>query len=1276
MTITNAAPAAPSSPITLTPSGASGTTYTLPGVSWVSLDIQGSDGTLTVGSTSVGVHVTPPADGAPARVEADLSQITLAALSATAVAAGSPDPLSALPQGLSAALSDVAISHVGLSIDLSARRLIGIDLTVAAGSPWALLPGHVELDELQVTVSVTRAGDSTMFEVTGQATLAGTQVTLTVTHDEASTYAVSLAAEGDQRLGLATIASFVGDDLQAHLPAQLSGLTGAGLAEATVVLTADGVESLEVTLSTGAPIPLPDPVGLTVEQVSVQVAVEHPTDAASRAVSATIEGRATFAGAAVVVRIERDRAEHGAEAWRLHAGLAEGATLTASGVGTAYGLSMPADLPDLALTACAFDAVLDGSSMTFTAASPTEWTVPVGADGLGLGRLGVNFARHARDAQGRTVSGSITGVVHLAGIDVPVTYAVPGGLTLHALIPEVAPFRLLQDVCGAVAVSSLSLPPELLALAMSDVELSIDVERRELSFAARGPGFRRVQAVARKSTTWGFAVGIELDDSYRFSSLSPALGGLDTVHLPDALIVISSFDDTTFTFEQLQPVAGTGVSRGLAVDGQLDLSGLGADKFLGKAHLDVQAQVGTSLRDLRLEAGLGDVTITRGVVIKDAEFALAPDPENVSVTVSGAVDVTVDSSALEFIGGVKVVPNGISFFATMKGRWQDPFGAKGIALSNVSLEIGSDFEGVPSIGIAGGLVIGAFEGKAAVSFNSELPTQSVLIVAFNHLSLLDVVDTFCPPTVTAEIPTEVSATLAGISLEDVDLYVVPQDTTIGALRYEQGLRVGGKLHVAGFTAQADVEIDPQDGIAASGSLSPVSIGSVFSLTGADPTKGPDLDIQVKASAVPKVEFSRRANLLGLAASASVALSDKGFDFECSGRVFGLFDADLTAKGGSLQSGAGFMIHADLRQGFLDDVARRAAAVLQQAAADAQAQIASAQHAVDDAQADVKRFGASVEASKRDLAAKQADAQSQIQGLSDKVVQAQHSLGVIDAQIAATRTQIQSERDAAAAQLRDLRQKLAAAQAPVDSLTGQIAAQQAQIDQLNRDIAWWNRWYNNLKWYDKTWGWTRLGAEVGWRGTQLAALNLSIQGLRGSLIGANALLQGAQQAMNHAQGAAATYPIEQDPRILGLQGPREGARLALQGAQGALDAARQSTAIGIALASQTLTGFQQQLGLAQSTLASTTAELGHLGQTIGDVAAVATYVAAHGLGALLEVRSAAFTGTLEASSGGSVTLDADVVFQGVASTVHLSYDFHNLAAGAKALAKQVLPSLPV
>jgi hypothetical protein len=1260
--------------ITAAPTTTTTTTYSLPGVDWLSVQVQGDGGTLTIGDTHVSAHVTAPADGAPARLEADPGDVTLGGLSA-ALGAGSADPLSALPSPLASYLCGVSITSVAVTFDTEAARITEFDLKLVGTKGFALVPGSVEVDDLAVTFSVSNAGGSVAFAVTGAATLSGSPVALAVTHDESDSYAVSLTSAGAPVPGSPTVTAIVGGELTSHLPAELAH-ADFGLSVATATFRKATVDTLDVILSTGSPLALPDPVALTVDRISAHVTVSHPTDPAVRSISVSLEGDTTFAGAAIEARLEASASSGAEPQWTLTGGLADGAVLTASAVAQTCGATLPSQLPDLTLSELSVEAVLGEGTLTIKAASATEWTVPVGPDGIGVGHLAVTFTRHAPDADGHTFGGSISGTVHLAGVDVPVAYTVPGGLSLSATIPQVAPFAMLRDLCGDTAVGALALPPELLALGLTDVALSIDVTQQEASFAAGGPGFKRVQAVVRKATTWGFALGIELDDTYEFSSLSPALGGLDSVHLPGALIVISSFDDATFSFDELQPVAGKGVSRGALVDGRLDLSGLGADTFLGESHLDVSAHLGTSLSDVSLEASVADVHITDGVVLKDAEFELVPDPENISIQVSGAVDVTLDSSPLEFIGGVKVVPNGISFFATMKGTWQDPFGAKGIALTDVSLEIGSDFEGVPSIGIAGGLAIGAFSGHAAVSFNSELPTQSVLIVAFNHLSLLDVVETFCPASVTAGIPKEVSGTLAGVSLEDVDLYVVPQDTSIGKLTYKQGLRVGGTLQVAGFTVQGMVEIDPADGVAASGSLSPVHIADVFSLTGADPQEGPTLDLEVNTTSVPTIAIAGQVTMLGLAGSAHVNLSDAGFDFGCKGQVFGLFDADVTAKGGKLESGDGFLVHADMHQSFLTDLARRAAATLQQAGADASAQIAAAQHAVDTAQADVQRLTAAGDAARADLGAVQSDAQAKIQAAQAGVTRAQNALSAINAQVASTKAAVQSERDAAAARLRDAQAKLSVAQSAVDSLNSQISSEQLQIDQLNSDIGWWHNWYNNLAWYDKAWGWTKLGVEVGWRGTQVAGLTAAIAGLRASELTANGVLDVARQTAQAAQAASATYPVDQDPRVLALQGGLAAAQLGVQTAQGVLATAQQSTTAAVAAAAQTVTGLVQQLAQATDVLQTASAALGGLRQAVGSAADIVGYVAAHGLGSLLDVRSASFDGTLTATSGGSVTLAADVVLQGAEQRVRISYDFHDLAAGAKALAQQLLPGIPV
>ena len=124
----------------------------------------------------------------------------------------------------------------------------------------------------------------------------------------------------------------------------------------------------------------------------------------------SVEGAATFAEAAISVKLERKDGQ-----WTLTGGLQPGSSLTASAIARAYGAGLPAHLPELALSEFTVTAVLGGGELTVTAASSTDWTVPVGPDGIGVGNLAVAFSRHAADADGRTFTGSISGEVHLGG---------------------------------------------------------------------------------------------------------------------------------------------------------------------------------------------------------------------------------------------------------------------------------------------------------------------------------------------------------------------------------------------------------------------------------------------------------------------------------------------------------------------------------------------------------------------------------------------------------------------------------------------------------------------------------------------------------------------------------------------------------------------------------------------------------------------------------------------------------------------------------------------
>jgi hypothetical protein len=1180
-------------------------------------------------------------------------------------------------------LGGIAVDKLEVTVGGEPAGVSAIDIDVRPTAPWVLVPDRLTIHDVEVALHVASPGDAAERQVTGTVKgtlgLGGVDAPVEASRPKAEDpWTITLGAgDGIALPDPGAIAGLAGgEDVASQLPPGLDELPGLTLSDVAIVLPAQGgVDSVRATLSTSRGLELPEPIGLSLDGLSLTAHVDHPADAAQRAVTLAVAGSATFAGATVEVRLERTPGEEDKAEWKLSGGLAEGSVLSAATIASSYGASLPPQLPDLVLSELELDAVLGGSELSVKAASTTEWTLPVGPDGLGVGALHVELKHHAPDEQGRSFEGTIAGEVHLGGIVVPVSYSTPGGLKLTATVDSIEPFKLLQDACGAVAVRDLALPPELLALSLERVDLEIDAERSELSFAATGPGFKRVQAVVRKGTSWGFAVGIELDDQFKFSSLSADLASLDSVHLPDALIVISSFADEAFVFDELQPIAGTGIERGLLVEGDLDLSGLGADEFLGQSHLDVKAHVGTKLSDLRLEAGIGDVTISNDVVLREATFALIPDPENLYIEISGAVAVTLDDSPLVFIGAAKVLPNGVKLSATMKGTWNEPFHTRGLALSDLALEIGSSFEGIPEIGMTGGLQLGTFAGKLAVDFNTEVPSQSVLIVAFNHLSLMDVVAAFCPPEVRLAIPADASNTLTGIALDDVDLYVVPQNTTIGTIVYDQGLRVGGTLHVAGFTATSKVEIDQDTGIHAEGSLGPVVITDLFSLTGAGGDAGPHLELDLKTTGLPKLMISGQATLLGVTASADVELDDDGFQFHCLGKVFGVFEARIDATGGSLTSGDGFTLHVELHQDFLSDVATRAALALQQAGTAAAGQIADAEQQVRSAQAEVTRLNGSLQGAQADLKARQADADAKIGAAQTDVTNAQQSLGAIVAEMASTRAAIQQQRDAATANIRDTQARVDAAQAQVNTLQGQIDGLKARIDQRNSEIAWWQNWYHGLAWYDQAWGWTRLSAEVGWRGTEVSGLWVSVGAIEASKQTAEGVLQATQQAAAGARAAADSYPIDQDPRMIALAASLQAAQAGLTVAQRVLTTAQETANVGIAAAAATVQGLYEQIGNATAALQVVADGLDTLRAGIQDVADVAGYIGAHGLGALLDVRSASFDGSLSATSGGAVTLDADVVFMNQPQHLHLAFDFNDLAAGAKALAHELVPALP-
>ena len=332
---------------TSTSTGADATTYTLPGVPWLTVEVNGNQGVLTVGAVQIPVDVVPPVDGSAARIEADPGQLTLSAISAAAVSAGGTDLLAALPTALAGFLGGIAISHVGVTIDLSAHSVTAADITVTAAQPWSVLPGHVDVTDLHVTLGYVRAGDSFTVAVTGGGTLFGVAVEISVRRADSGSFTVALSGPDGAGIAVPSFAEVAGlvGGADLSLPNGIADLPGLVVSGLDMELTSGGVDAVHATVATAAAWNLPDPIGISIDEVTLTVAANHVTDAATRIVRVAIAGSATFAGAVITVELDRSNGE-----WTLTGGLKDGSTLTASAIAAAYGAGLPAHLPEFTLS--------------------------------------------------------------------------------------------------------------------------------------------------------------------------------------------------------------------------------------------------------------------------------------------------------------------------------------------------------------------------------------------------------------------------------------------------------------------------------------------------------------------------------------------------------------------------------------------------------------------------------------------------------------------------------------------------------------------------------------------------------------------------------------------------------------------------------------------------------------------------------------------------------------------------------------------------------------
>jgi carbon monoxide dehydrogenase subunit G len=256
----------------------------------------------------------------------------------------------------------------------------------------------------------------------------------------------------------------------------------------------------------------------------------------------------------------------------------------------------------------------------------------------------------------------------------------------------------------------------------------------------------------------------------------------------------------------------------------------------------------------------------------------------------------------------------------------------------------------------------------------------------------------------------------------------------------------GTLDLYGLGGSVMLAIDRDQGADLRGDLNPINL-DVFKLTGAGGKPNPNVAIQIRPNQVPAMALSGAVQLLGIRSETQINISDRGFQFTTTGKLFNTFSCSLTASGSRLNTTANFRVAATMQSDLHQLLKTEATKVIQQAVSDAQTKISAQQKQVDDAQAKVTSLNQQID---QQRAIVQGERNSANQGLINaraKVNDAQNTVNSLNRQIDDKKHEISSTPKYRIDRLTQLGIELAGLYTALKGATEALKAAQAFLDKV-------------------------------------------------------------------------------------------------------------------------------------------------------------------------------------------------------------------------------------
>jgi hypothetical protein len=529
------------------------------------------------------------------------------------------------------------------------------------------------------------------------------------------------------------------------------------------------------------------------------------------------------------------------------------------------------------------------------AQAPTPWKINVGPGSLAIENVLFDLGVPATG----DATGSFRGdILFSPGVKLSMAYELPGAFVLRAACDKLT----LRGLAATLSNQQVWIPDGFdVTLCDSSILISGSSGAQgplvfQLATRVDGLGCFAFEARNRGGSAWGFAAGFDLGASS--ASALPGLSGLAAfermLHLQKLMVVVATHDDAAFQFPDLAqfqnprigsgkvtlPGTARGLVAGLNLFAEWGIDGTDrVQKMLAKL-LGLGSTVGVTLQVAKQESRLffrydgkllgQPMAATCGVVMPGGPGAAAQP----SWFLSGTLTAKIQGQPQTFDVAMAVAPGGALLSGDMKGATAVHCGP--FQLSQLALEVGVDWAGIPSLGIAATIDVKQFESSVAVFFDSTDPTRSLVAGSLGDLTMKDVVTTLVGGAPTSSI----DGVLSSIAIRGTRTFSIPGD-----LAGDLDNRVFDKVASA-FASAARIQIPSSS----SQLLLVVNRkGAVWHLTDLTAMRHYELKRagdKIQVSIAPQFYFAPQPTLIGTqkypqAYYLNAAISLAGFDLEAT-----------------------------------------------------------------------------------------------------------------------------------------------------------------------------------------------------------------------------------------------------------------------------------------------------------------------------------------------------------------------------------------------------------